>query len=380
MSQSLAAPRMAWPDVAKGLSILGVILLHVTLAVPEAENTTLALANKLTDPLRMPLFFLISGLFATKIFRFSFLELFTRRLWFFLVPYLIWVPVETYLKHREYLLVHAVPMPPAKVYLEALVFGVNMAWFLYALVLFNIALWLTRKLPVPWALAASLLPVVALPLHMEFHMIGKAVLYLPIFFLGAYLRRMITSFGQRVITPVCLAATLVVYLAGLALFIVWAHVADSAEMSIPWPLPGAQTIGVPEIELLVRLGTHVLMLPAGITLAVLLSKIPVVSQSLQFIGRNTLPVYLGHPIALTLFYHFTQYRLQLPISAEPGHWIASTGFWMMVAVAVSLLGGIALWALTRVPLLGWSIAPPPIDGPWGRKSAPVVSEPVPASR
>lgn len=360
MSQTAAATRMAWPDVAKGLSILGVIFLHVSMAVPEAELSPLALANTMADPLRMPLFFLISGLFATKIFRFSFLELFTRRLWFFLVPYLVWVPVETYLKNREYLLVHQAPMPPAMDYLKALVFGVNMAWFLYALVLFNIALWLTRKLPVPWAIAASLVPVVALPLHLEFHMIGKAVLYLPIFFLGAFLRPMITRFSGRVFTPLCLAGTMSAYLAGLALFIAWAHIVGSTQMSIPWPLPGATTVGVPEIELLVRLSTHVLMLPAGITIAVLLSKISVVSQSLQFIGRNTLPVYLGHPIALTLVYHFTQFRLQVPVTAEAGHWIASTNFWMTAAVAISFLGGLALWALARVPVLGWTIAPPPI--------------------
>lgn len=362
--------RLPWPDVAKGMSIVGVILLHVTLAVPEAENSTLAAINTLADPLRMPLFFLVSGLFATKIFRLSFLELFTRRLWFFLVPYLVWVPVEIYLKKREYLVVHDAPMPPLGDYLEALVLGSNMAWFLYALIAFNILLWLTRNLPVLVAMGLSLVPVMALPLHLEYHMIGKAVLYLPIFFLGAYLRGPVIRYAQRCLQPRYLAATMIAYLAGLVLTVVWAHVADSSSMSVPWPLPWAETIAVPELELLIRLATHVLMLTAGITLSVLLAKVPVLSPLLQLIGRNTLPLYLGHPIALTLIYHFTQYRLQLPISMDGTHWLTSTGFWMFAAVLISLLGGAALWALSRVPVLGWSVTPPPIHRPATPRPAP----------
>nr|WP_210385987.1 hypothetical protein [Corynebacterium sp. HMSC062A03] len=56
------------------------MLLHITLTVPESKDTWLAAFNVWLDPLRLPLFFLVSGFFAQKVFRFSFAELFTLRL------------------------------------------------------------------------------------------------------------------------------------------------------------------------------------------------------------------------------------------------------------------------------------------------------------
>ena len=81
--------RLDWPDVAKGLSIIGVVVLHACLVVPGGMDTPIAAVNEFFAPLRMPLFFLVSGYFSVKIMRYSFGELFMFRLWFFLVPLLI---------------------------------------------------------------------------------------------------------------------------------------------------------------------------------------------------------------------------------------------------------------------------------------------------
>ncbi|UDL75151.1 acyltransferase family protein [Corynebacterium uberis] len=72
---SPASPRLAWPDVAKGVSILGVVVLHVSLVVPYGTDSFIAQVNHLLDPLRMPLFFLVSGMFSTKILRYSLWDL-----------------------------------------------------------------------------------------------------------------------------------------------------------------------------------------------------------------------------------------------------------------------------------------------------------------
>lgn len=358
----MASPsgRLAWPDVAKGISILGVVLLHVTIAVPDAQHSTLAQMNVLFDPLRMPLFFLISGFFSSKVFRLTFRELFTRRLWYFLVPYVVWVPMELYLKSMEYRAVFEEDMRTFGSYVYHVAFGVNMAWFLYALMLFNIALWLVRRWPAWAAMLASLLPLLTLPWHFDYHMLGKAVLYLPIFFFGVYARRAIRHFGDRCLEPTYLAGSAVLYAIGLLIHLKWANFRATNELIVPWPFLGPDTIDAAAIELVVRLSTHFLMLGAAITLSVVVSKIVIVSQSLQFIGRHTLPVYIGHPIALTALYHFTQYRLQLPISDDADHWISSTGFWMFACFLISIVGGIGLWSLSRVPVLGWVVTPPPI--------------------
>ena len=98
---SPSQPRLAWPDIAKGISILGVVLLHVTLTVPESSETRLAAFNVWLDPLRLPLFFLVSGYFSSKVFSFTFPQLFARRLWCFLVPYVVWMAVELQVKRVE---------------------------------------------------------------------------------------------------------------------------------------------------------------------------------------------------------------------------------------------------------------------------------------
>ncbi|WIM72207.1 acyltransferase family protein [Corynebacterium suedekumii] len=142
-------------------------------------DTVAAQINRILDPLRMPLFFLVSGFFSAKVFRFSFADLFQRRLWFFLVPYLVWGPVELWLKFREYHMFDHSPMPALSVYVDQLTVGKSMYWFLYALVVFNVILWLTRKLPTWAGIAVGFAPILILPLHLDYHMVGKAVLYLP---------------------------------------------------------------------------------------------------------------------------------------------------------------------------------------------------------
>src|SRR5699024_708546 len=60
------ANRVEWADTAKGLSIIGVCLMHIVTAVPDGTSTPLGLLSSFLDPLRMPLFFLVSGLFAHR--------------------------------------------------------------------------------------------------------------------------------------------------------------------------------------------------------------------------------------------------------------------------------------------------------------------------
>ena len=371
--------RLEWPDIARGISILGVILLHVSLAVPGGMDTPAAQFNVILDPLRMPLFFLVSGFFATKIFNFTFLELITRRLWYFAVPYTIWVPVELFLKAREYQAVHGREMPPLSHYVEHVLTGTNMAWFLYALVLFNIILWLTRRLPWWGALLVSLLPILILPLHDQPHIIGKAVLYLPIFIMGAHLRGPIGSFAATALSPSRLIWSGTTYLAGLGLLFGWNKLAASSfDVEVPWPLPLADTVAAPEIRLVVLLIVQALMLLMAITITVVISKIVWLAEPLKFFGRHTLVLYLGHPMALILGYHMLQYRLQLQIIPHAEHWLNDTAFWMLYAFAACLVGGLAFWVITQIPVLKWTLTPPALPAPASATPAPAAKTPDPA--
>lgn len=97
----MAAPprsrgRVQWVDAAKGLCILFVVLGH---AITELNNhgwTTARWAevNLMLGPVRMPLFFLVSGLFAGKALTESWPRLANRRIWVMVWLYVIWVPAR----------------------------------------------------------------------------------------------------------------------------------------------------------------------------------------------------------------------------------------------------------------------------------------------
>ena len=82
-----ARQRLVWPDVARGVAILGLGILHVSIDVPGGKDTFLAALNYYLGPIRLPLFFVISGYFGVKLLRFNLRDLIFRRLWFFAVPY-----------------------------------------------------------------------------------------------------------------------------------------------------------------------------------------------------------------------------------------------------------------------------------------------------
>lgn len=358
-SPTRATQRLAWPDVAKGISIIGVVLLHVSLAVPQGMDSLAAEINHLLDPLRMPLFFMVSGFFSVKIMKYNFRELFAKRLWFFLVPYVIWVPIELWFKFREYNMFHGTQMPGTEVYVLHLLEARNMAWFLYALTVFSIILWLSRKLP-HWAgIAVAFTPLLLLPLNAEWHFIGKMVMYLPVFIIGARLRSYINEFAYTALEPRRIVFGAGLYVIGfgvsaLALFL-------SAPFVERLLLPLGGSFGKQEVQMIINMVVHLLMLPAAIIGAVLLSRVPVLSPALQSLGRNTLPIYLGHPIALTVLYHYNIRAEDWKIEIGALELWSRTSTWMVVAVVIAAIGGGVFWLLLKIPGISWTLAPPRID-------------------
>src|SRR5699024_8402597 len=146
----------------------------------------------------MPLFFVVSGYFSTKILQYTLRDVLIKRVWFFLVPYLLWVSFELWTKNLEWQWVFGnEPLTWRELGLNLLL-GHNMGWFLHALILFNLALVAVRKLHPALAMLISFAPVLLLPLNEHFYFVAKAVMYLPLFFMGVYLRQAITTFVAAV--------------------------------------------------------------------------------------------------------------------------------------------------------------------------------------
>lgn len=361
-TKSKPKKRLAWPDVAKGVSILGVVLLHICLEVPHGMETVLAGFNHILDPLRMGLFFLVSGLFSGKILRMTFGQMFCRRLWFFIVPYLFFTPIEVWIKRVQWATLNGAEMPGMLTYLGIIASSENMYWFLWALVSFNIFLWATRKLPRWLAMALTAFPLVLLPLCQYASALSHTLMFLPVFMAGVHFSTAIREFAADAAAPRRIVSSVALYVAGFGVYATWRYVAQFGIDPIVWPLFPPLEVRAEEMWLVVRTIGQSLMLPAAVLGAVALSKVPGVTRFLQWVGRNTLPIYLGHPIALTLVYTPMFVAAEgLDITPDSASIWTNTWAWMLVGAIASMLGSMAFWALGRVPVIGWVLKPPPIE-------------------
>lgn len=150
--------RLAWVDAAKGLSILLVVAHHVVWYLQRSGQAPgpVVVANEALASLRMPLFFLASGLFVAGPLAASWRTVLHKRVAFFLWLYVIWTII------RFTFFATVVPPEvdpddsanPVEFALALLLPGPSM-WFLYALAVFAVLAKLMRPLPVWLQLGAT---------------------------------------------------------------------------------------------------------------------------------------------------------------------------------------------------------------------------------
>jgi uncharacterized membrane protein YcfT len=165
MTQAVEAPspgetrsRVAWVDAAKGLSIVLVVFHHTVyfLDTSGLAPAPVVAGNEALASLRMPLFFLASGLFVAGPLAAPWRTMLHKRVAFFLWLYLVWTLI------RFTFFATLVPpgvdpddsANPMNVILALLLPGPSM-WFLYALAVFSVIGKLLRRVPVAVQLAAA---------------------------------------------------------------------------------------------------------------------------------------------------------------------------------------------------------------------------------
>lgn len=145
------AARLDWVDAAKGMSILLVVLHHAVWFLERSGQAPAAVitANEALASLRMPLFFLASGLLAAGPLAAPWRVVLHKRVAFFLYLYVLWTII------RFAFFATVVPpevdpdesADPLAFALALLLPGPSM-WFLYALAVFAVVTKLARPLPV----------------------------------------------------------------------------------------------------------------------------------------------------------------------------------------------------------------------------------------
>jgi uncharacterized membrane protein YcfT len=147
--------RVPWVDTAKGACIVLVVMMHATLGVGEAMggegfmHWIVAFAR----PFRMPDFFLVSGLFLSRVIDRDWRSYGDKRVVHFLYFYLLWLVIQSAFKFGQVSggtiggFVHHLAVGLVEPY--------STLWFIYLLAAFSIATKLLRRLPGPLLLAAA---------------------------------------------------------------------------------------------------------------------------------------------------------------------------------------------------------------------------------
>ncbi|MFG2049277.1 acyltransferase family protein [Micromonospora sp. NPDC048935] len=288
--------RAQWADAAKGVCIILVVLWHVVVKdylqidwhvgvpVPGLWGTL----GEQFLPLRMPLFFTISGVFAANAAQRPWRVVARSRIAGFLYLYAVWLLIHT-------AVLAAVPQLPtdrattARGLLEQLTITPSNLWYLYALALYFTVAKATRRVP----RALVLVPAAALSATAAAGLLdtpgNRAGLYqnLVFFLAGLYLRPQIerwtatASRGRLVVT----SGAYVLALAAMA-------VAGAQQWFGVWTL------------------VSVVAVIFGITAAARLARGSALSEPLARLGRITLPIYVIHMPVLALLHRL----LLVPVS------------------------------------------------------------------
>jgi uncharacterized membrane protein YcfT len=273
--------RLLWPDVAKGACIVLVVLWHVIWKHYEQVHWHVdpsiprgwALLNDQLTPIRMPLFFTISGMFAVGAIGRSWRTLLRSRLLRFLVLYVLWVLIETVVLRLTPDFPTARATDPVQLAAELTVSPTNL-WYLLALGLYFPLAKACRRVPMVWLLAAA----AALAVAAASHLIPNAgnrwqVLQNLVFFLaGSRLAPLLHGLADR---PV--RGRLALLIAGSAT----ASGLLAALHAQAWP--GAQTA--------VSAAAAVTGICAAGAVA---RRFPRIARPVASLGRRTLPVYVLH--------------------------------------------------------------------------------------
>lgn len=346
----------AWPDIARGACMLLVVLLHTERALAHVGQSdgVLHLLNQLLVPLRQPMFFLVSGLLGAGVLGRGAAPVLRDRVGRYLYLYVLWWGLAVLF--HTWLLAGRGPSGMEDFFLqpaglpELLTAGQQGEWFFYALaVFFGLSLVLAR-LPAPLHAAVAL--AVAVPGMLE---AGTAIAvpaidwlwYFPFFTFAtrppALVWRLAGWFGRwRVVVPALL---------------LWSA-ASAVALRVDPLLGNAATALLALFALPPGLGL------AGLAAGGLAGPARPLIRAVMLVGRNTLPIYVLHPLVLRLLF----LTAERPDAVPKAAWILGIA---ALAAGLSLAAG---QALGRCPGL---FGLPPHALPAGRPRRLRAGDPLP---
>lgn len=351
--------RLAWPDVARGLSVLLVVTHHIVRQMAaeapaswQAATVAWSAVDEFIEPIRIPLFFFISGLLVAKSLSSGLWE--RRRPW--VVPAYLYVLWSSLLTLRL-----LVPGGEGSHSFLGNLFG-NLVlagsgyWYLYALPLYYVITHATMRVPA-WAVAVPLIGALLLrdpaarlaqdvssPVMDGSSLLGSIVANAVFFWLGA-------RYGRRIVDELTSLRPWV----GWALFASYAATQATAMRFdfTAWTLPVLSFAGI----------------AAGVTLSLRAPSNAVPARALRYVGQRTLPVYVSQFFFISVGSLAWAHLADVPLVSAAG-WFA----WVYPAATVAMIAVISLAfydLAIRTRALAWLYSPPArITGDQRRTAAP----------
>ncbi|HEX8663299.1 MAG TPA: acyltransferase family protein [Beijerinckiaceae bacterium] len=282
----IAEGRVPWVDTAKGLCIVLVVMMHATLGVGEAMggegfmHWVVAFAR----PFRMPDFFLVSGLFLSRVIDRDWRAYSDRRVVHFLYFYLLWLLIQSALKFGQ--VSGGTSWGFAHHLALSLVEPFGTLWFVYLLAVLSVVTKLLRGVPPVLLLSVAAALQVA-PVHTGWTLVDEFCARWVYFLAGYLFAPAIFRLAEAAVARRGLA------LAGLA---AWALVNGSLALS-PSPVAGYPTLAsLPLVSLALGAAGAV----AVVTIAALLTQTPAAAP-FRYCGRHSIAIYLAFflPMAAT---------------------------------------------------------------------------------
>lgn len=340
--------RFAWVDFSKGICIIAVVALWVT---HEFEHRHIGfLAGQATwldrfvwfaAPFRMPDFFLISGLFLSRVIDRPWKSYLDTKVVHYLYFFLLWSCI---IVPAMWLIGRDTPVDAA----DALakfgdrLFGTPFAmlWFVLFLSIYFIVTRLTRRVPV-WVMAPVAALLMLFPVHTGEYHIDRFGVFFVYFYAGAMFARHFFALADWAASHVRLS------IAGLLL---WAAL-NKAVVMAGWTGQGSPGLLVAAF--------------VGISAVIVLSAITCSRRSagwITYLGRHSIAVYLGFFVPMVLI-------VEAMLASRWGHNLNIVG---AAALVGSIATAVAVYELAKRIGLGFLYERPA----WARLTAKRPSGPV----
>ena len=279
---SETAQRLQWVDMAKGLSILLVVMMYSAFSTGEDTGGigVLHWVIGFATPFRMPEFFMISGLFLSMVIGRDWKRFADRRVVHYFYFYALWAVIHIVFKEA---LIARDPVTALSYMAWAIVEPYGVLWFIYMLAVVSAATKLLHDLRAPhWAVLAVAAILQISAVHTGSYVIDQFAAYFVFFYAGYALAPQIFRIADWASAHV---------LQAVAALAVWA-VAEAALVFSPGFViaPGHVTMGLAALPGL-HLALAIIGTVALCVLAVLLTKLAFMDW-LRWLGSKSLIIYL----------------------------------------------------------------------------------------